>query len=123
MEGKSKLCKNEERKRLLEREKNDIYQKKNNIDNEFNDCISNGIRILYDMALKNNELNNLALKKDDKQYGFLENVLNKNIKNKYENNIIFNKFINILPDIENVYGNYSSKISICNEMRNNLLYN
>ena len=116
-------AKNEERKRLLEREKNDIYQKRNNINNEFNDCISNGIRILYDMALKNNELNNLALKKDDKQYGFLENVLNKNIKNKYENNIIFNKFINILPDIENVYGNYSSKISICNEMRNNLLYN
>ena len=51
------------------------------------------------MAIKNHEINNLTLKKDDEKYG-IKHLLNEKVKNKYENNMIYNNFLNILPNIK-----------------------
>jgi len=49
------------------------------------DSLREGIDCLFQLALKNNELNTLALKKDNEKYGYTKEILNENLKNKTEN--------------------------------------
>ena len=65
------------------------------------------INITYQLALKDDELNNIALKKD-KKYGFTQKIIKENIneENKTE---VFDEIINTLPDIENICCDQESK--------------
>ena len=58
------------------------------------------INTVFQMALKDDELNNIALKKD-KKYGYNKRIIEENIieDNKTGD---FNEIINTLPDIENI---------------------
>ena len=58
-----------------------------------------GIECLFQLALKNKELNTLALKKDKTKYGYAKEILKENFKNRAKN-VIFELFNNSLDDIE-----------------------
>ena len=115
--------KNEEKRTELQRKKNELEENRNNVNKNIHDCLLYGINILYEMAIKNNEINNMALKKDDIKYGFIQNILNKKIKYKYENNMILSNFQNILSNIENIYKNQYNKENTINDIQNNLINN
>ena len=67
--------------------------------------LMNGINCLFQLALKDDVLNEIALKKD-KKYGFTTQILNENIKkmqnNEKKSDKIFNEFMNSLPKIEQI---------------------
>ena len=82
-----------------------------------------GIDCLFHLALKNNELNMLALKKDNEKYGYTKEILNENLKNKTENkeqNKIFDIFTESLYDIEKLSEDNNSKEETVNNIQKKL---
>ena len=75
------------------------------------DAINN----VFQLALKDDELNNIALKKD-KKYGYTQRIIEENISedNKTE---AFNEIINTLPDIENIVSEQDTKKRKVDEIR------
>lgn len=83
-------------------------------------ALREGIDCLFQLALKNNELNLLALKKDKEKYGFTKDILKENFKEK-EKNKIFNLFNNSLDNIEKLCENNDAKEETVNDFQNKLL--
>lgn len=114
----------EEEKRQIREQINKQIQRGNREAYERNKEIHNslreGIDCLFQLALKNNELNLLALKKDKEKYGFTKEVLNENLKKK-ENNQIFNIFNSSLDNIEKLCENNDTKEETVNNIINKLL--
>ena len=79
-----------------------------------------GIDCLFQLALKNNELNLLALKKDNEKYGFTKEILKENLKNK-EKNQLFDIFNDSLDNIEKLCENNVTKEETVNNIQNLLL--
>ena len=69
------------------------------INQHIHNSLRKGIDCLFQLALKNNELNNLALKKDKKKYGFMKEILEENMKDRGKSEI-FNIFNDTLDNIE-----------------------
>ena len=79
-----------------------------------------GIDCLFQLALKNNELNLLALKKDDQKYGFTKEILKEKLKNK-EKNRLFDIFNKKLDNIEKLCESNVSKEETVTSIQNILL--
>lgn len=79
-----------------------------------------GIDCLFQLALKNNELNLLALKKDNEKYGFRKEILKEKLKSK-ENNQLFDIFNNKLDNIEKLCESNVTKEETVNSIQNMLL--
>ena len=79
-----------------------------------------GIDCLFQLALKNNELNLLALKKDNEKYGFTKEILKEKLKNK-ENNQLFDIFNNKLDNIEKLCESNVTKEETVTSIQNLLL--
>ena len=60
------------------------------------------INDLHKIALKNNELNILALKKDKIKYGYSQQILRENLSKKNENSKVYDFFQNSLMNIEEI---------------------
>ena len=87
------------------------------------DSLREGIDCLFHLALKNNELNMLALKKDKEKYGYTKEILNENLKNKTESkeqNKIFDIFTESLDDIEKLCEDNNSKEETVNNIQKKL---
>ena len=83
-----------------------------------------GLDCLFQLALKNNELNLLALKKDNVKYGFTKEMLNESFKVKAkgkEQNKLFDIFNKSLDNIEKLCENNDSKEDTVNNIQNMLL--
>ena len=83
-----------------------------------------GLDCLFQLALKNNELNLLALKKDNVKYGFTKEILNESFKVKAkgkEQNKLFDIFNKSLDNIEKLCENNDSKEDTVNNIQNMLL--
>jgi len=81
--------------------------KKNNINklkSEINKGLKKGFEYLYQLAIINNELNDIALSKDKEKYGYIKQIIKENMQKSNNKNII-NLFINSLEDIENIHSN------------------
>ena len=74
----------------------------------YNDLLD-GINQLYQITLINNELNSIALKKDDKKNDFVRKILIENIETKGEKNKVYSFLLNSLEDIENIGSNNYTK--------------
>ena len=85
----------------IQRIKNELDKIKNKIYNDLIDRINQ----LYRITLKNNELNLIALKKDDKTNDFVKQFLIENIEKKGEKNKIYSFLQNSLEDIPNICSN------------------
>lgn len=79
-----------------------------------------GIDCLFQLALKNNELNLLALKKDNEKYGFTKEILKEKLKNK-KNNQLFDIFNNKLDNIEKLCESNVTKEETVTSIENMLL--
>lgn len=84
----------------------------------------NGINCLFQLALKDDVLNEIALKKD-KKYGFTTQILNENIKKmqnaEKKSDKIFNEFMNSLPNIEQICQTEETKEQKVLELKEKLL--
>lgn len=87
---------------------------------EIHNSLREGIDCLFHLALKNNELNVLALKKDKEKYGYTKEILKENLKDK-EKSEIFNIFDKSLDDIEKLCENNDTKEEAINSIQNALL--
>lgn len=114
-----------------DKNKDEIKTKINELQNKLNEAntkiqysLMNGINCLFQLALKDDELNHIALKKD-KKYGFTTQILDENIKknDKSKNNKIFDEFMNSLPNIEQICKNEKSKEKAVIELKEKLLKN
>ena len=86
---------------------------------KIHNSLRRGLDCLFQLALKNNVLNELALKKDDKKYGFTKEILSENM----EKSEIFDIFNKSLDNIEQLCANEEIKEKTVNEIQNNLLKN
>ena len=87
---------------------------------EIHKSLREGLDCLFQLALKNNELNLLALKKDKVKYGFTKEILQENLKEK-EKSPIFDIFNNSLDNIETLYGSDNIKEKAISNIENILL--
>ena len=106
-ENKEAIDKREEIIKKLKTEVENLETKIRLINTEITSSLMDAINITYQLALKDDELNNIALKKD-KKYGFTQKIIKENIneENKTE---VFDEIINTLPDIENICCDQESK--------------
>jgi len=114
-EEQKKLAREKINKQLQEGNKEALEKNK-----EIHHSLREGIDCLYQLALKNNELNLLALKKDKEKYGFTKEILQENLKDK-QNNLIFDLFNNSLNNIEKLCESNDSKEAAINNFQNKLL--
>ena len=98
----------EENRQMLERNKEIHYS------------LREGIDCLYQLALKNNELNLLALKKDKEKYGFTKEILSENLKDKAKSPL-FDLFNQSLNNIEKLCESNESKEETINQFESKLL--
>ena len=87
---------------------------------EIHFSLREGIDCLYHLALKNNELNLLALKQDKEKYGFTKEILNENMKDKAKGPL-FDFFNNSLNNIEKLCESNESKEETINQFESQLL--
>ena len=82
-----------------------------------------GLDCLFQLALKNNELNLLALKQDNVKYGFTKEILNESFKDNKgkEGNKLFDIFNNSLDDIEKLCKDNDTKENTVNKIQKSLL--
>jgi len=73
----------------------------NQLNSQIQYSLMNGINCLFQLALKDDELNDKALKKDNK-YGFTTQMLNENLNKGKKKGTIYDEFISTLPKIENI---------------------
>ena len=90
------------------------------INKEIHNSLREGIDCLYQLALKNNELNKLALKKDKEKYGFTKEILKENLEDKAKSKL-FDLFINALDNIEKLCESNKSKEETINLFKSLLL--
>jgi len=100
----------------IEVEKKDLQE----IINNFNHYLKEIIDLLYQIVIKNNELNLLALKKDAEKHGFIKEIFNNSFNIKKENKIFEVLFL-LLDDIEKSWENNSSKEETLINIKNILL--
>ena len=100
----------------IEVEKKDLQE----IINNFNHYLKEIIDLLYQIVTRNNELNLLALKKDDEKHRFIKEIFNNSFNVKKENKI-FEVFFLLLDDIEKSWENNSSKEETLINIKNILL--
>ena len=100
----------------IEVEKKDLQE----IINNFNHYLKEIIDLLYQIVIKNNELNLLALKKDAEKHGFIKEIFNNSFNIKKEDKI-FEVFFLLLDDIEKSCENNSSKEETLINIKNILL--
>ena len=100
----------------IEVEKKDLQERINN----FNHYLKEIIDLLYQIVTRNNELNLLALKKDDEKHRFIKEIFNNSFNIKKENKI-FEVFFLLLDDIEKSWENNSSKEETLINIKNILL--
>jgi GTP-binding protein EngB required for normal cell division len=86
----------EELNKLIEQKNREISEKNVQIHNS----LRRGIDCLFQLALKNNVLNELALKRDDKKYGFTKEILKENMNKAKAKSEIFEIFNETLDNIE-----------------------
>lgn len=113
----------EEKKRMREQINKQIKEGSKEFferNKEIHYSLREGIDCLFQLALKNNELNLLALKKDNEKYGFTKQILKENLKNK-EKNQLFDIFNNKLDNIEKLCENNVSKEETVTNIQNMLL--
>ena len=96
-------------KQLLEdigKNKSDLAKYNEMVYNE----LMNGINTLYQLAIKNNELNEIALQTDEEnvKYGFARRLLTQDTKIKKDNKV-YSFFMDSLNDIEDICSNDDSK--------------
>ena len=103
---------NEEEKKRKREELSELIEQKNKEISEKNIQIHNSLRrgvdCLFQLALKNNVLNQLALKRDSKKYGFTKEILKENM-NKGNKNEIYEIFNDTLDNIEQLCQNEELK--------------
>ena len=106
-ENKDAINKREEIIKKLKTDVENLETRLRLLNTEISSSLMNVINITFQLALKDDELNNIALKKD-KKYGFTQKVIEENISedNKTE---VFNEIINTLPDIENICSDQETK--------------
>ena len=85
----------------------------------FNNYLKEAIDNFYQIAIKNNELNLFALKKDNQKLGFIREILIKNI-NFTKVDKFYEIFLSLLESIEKLFENSISKEEIYNNIRNKL---
>ena len=119
-----KAVQTEEQKRKIREDLNRQIEQGNRELLEINQNIYNslrkGIDCLFQLALKNNELNNLALKKDKKKYGFTKEILEENMKDRGKSEI-FNLFNDTLDNIETLCEKEEKKEQEINKIKETLL--
>ena len=82
-----------------------------------------GINILYQLALKNNELNKIALQTDDERlgkYGYARRLLLENTDIKKDSKV-YSFFEDSLNDIEDICSNDDSKERKVSDFQKKLL--
>ena len=89
----------------IQRMQNELDKIKNKI---YNDLID-GINQIYQITINNNELNLIALKKDEKKNDFIRKLLFENIEKKGDKNKIYYFLQNSFEDIENICSNNYNK--------------
>ena len=121
-----KAVQTEEEKRKIRDELNKSIEDGNKklliINQQIHDSLRKGIDCLLQLALKNNDLNKLALQKDEQKYGFTKEILNENMKNKQKSEI-FDIFNSSLDHIEQLCENDNAKEKTVNDIQKNLLNN
>ena len=91
--------------KLIEQKNKEISEKNVQIHNS----LRRGIDCLFQLALKNNVLNELALKRDDKKYGFTKEILKENMNKVEKKSEIFEIFNETLDNIEQLCQNEQLK--------------
>ena len=89
------------------------------LNKDIHNSLRKGIDCLFQLALKNNVLNQLALKKDKEKYGFTKEVLKENMQKK-EKSEIFDIFNDTLENIEKLCENDNIKEETVNNIQKNL---
>ena len=92
------------------------------INKNIHNSLRKGIDCLFQLALKNNELNLLALKKDNEKYGYTKEILKENFQDKPKNQI-YNVFSETLNDIEKLCEKEDTKEQAVNRIKETLLQN
>ena len=122
-ENKDKKQKKEDNDKLKREMRDKIDQNKNEL-NENNKKIYSyllsGINCLYDLSIKNDELNRIALSKDDEneKYGYKRKILKEKMTEK---NDISSFFEDSLQDINNICLSETSKDERVNDFINTIL--
>ena len=104
---KKKKKRNEEKEEIKKQLLVEIGKDKAEVENlnkMIFDDLMNGINILYQLALKNNELNKKALKADDEssgKYGYARRLLSEDTEIKKDNKV-YSFFEDSLNDIEDI---------------------
>ena len=114
-ENKNAIGEKEVTLKNMKEEIEKLENKLRQLNTEISSSLMDAINITFQLALKDDELNNIALKKD-KKYGFTQKVIKENIsdENKTE---VFDEIINTLPDIENICKDQDSKKNKVNEIK------
>ena len=92
----------EEINKQIEAGNKEALERKKVIHSSLRECLD----CPFQLALKNNELNLLALKKDNVKYGFTKEIVNESFKDKVKNkeeNKLFDIFNESLDNIEKLY--------------------
>ena len=75
---------------------------------------------LYQIELRNDELNNLTIKNEVEKYEFVKEVFKENLESKI-NKQIFNIFYSILEDIDNIFNIKQIRDEAINKIKESLL--
>lgn len=75
---------------------------------------------LYQIELRNDELNNLSIKNEVEKYEFVKEVFKENLESKI-NKQIFNMFYSILEDTDNIFKNKQIRDETINKIKDSLL--
>ena len=101
-------------------EKENINRKLIKLNKYFHDSIIEGMDCFYQIALKNDELNNFGLKNEAEKYEFVKEVFKENLESKI-NKQIFNMFYSILEDTDNIFKNKQIRDETINKIKDSLL--
>ena len=114
-ENKDAINKKEEVIKKIKADVENLEVKLKFLNAEITSSLMDAINLTFQLALKDDELNTIALKKD-KKYGFTQKVIEENIskENKTE---AFTEIMNSLPDIENICSDQESKKRKVEEIR------
>ena len=104
----------------MEKKKEITQNKLNQLNSQIQYSLMNGINCLFQLALKDDELNDKALKKD-KKYGFTTQILNENLNKGKKKGTIYDEFIGNLPNIENICKSDQTKENAVEEIKEKLL--
>ena len=113
----------EEKKKITEiliEEKENINRKLIKLNKYFHDSIIEGMDCLYQIELRNDELNNLTIKNEVEKYEFVKEVFKENLESKI-NKQIFNIFYSILEDIDNIFNIKQIRDEAINKIKKSLL--